>query len=220
MNIGALAATASTTFNLSYLPQFIQIGDPDNADTFNGLTVVGSGKTLIQLTDGAQIRALMQLEQEVLAAGPSTELGSRLWLSSGRIQGESNITIGNAGPGTPTVYANSTGQSSDQMARTVSVNSVVANNNVTFKNFDVLFFLPTNVDRCTVTFMNGFTEDMTTAELQGLYVTNHNTEASGLVNGFVVVDGYRSTANPVREITVYSGSGGATSVVLCSFTQI
>lgn len=220
MNIGALAATASTTFNLSYLPQFIQIGDPDNGDTFNGLTVVGSGKTLIQLTDGAQIRALMQIEQEVLAAGANTELGSRLWLCSGRIQGESNITIGNAGPGTPTVYANSTGQSSDQMARTVSVNSVVANNNVTFKNFDVLFFLPTNVDRCTVTFMNGFTEDMTTAELQGLYVTNHNTEASGLVNGFVVVDGYRSTANPVREITVYSGAGGATSVVLCSFTQI
>lgn len=219
--IGALVSSASQTFDLSYLPQFIQVGDPNNADAFDGLTVVSRGVTLIQLTNDAQIRALMQLEAEVIAAGASTELGSRLMLADGRINGASTVTIGNAGVTTTDVYQNSTGQSVANVARRVSVTPVVANGNVTFEGFDVLYFLPTNFSRAQVTFANGWQEEMTAAELQGLYNANRNTEASGLVNGFVVVEGARAPKGfKVAKITVFAGAGGNCDVVTSGWMQI
>lgn len=219
--IGSLANTASQTFDLSYYPQFLQVGDPDNADTFNGLTTVGRGNTLIQLTNGAQIRAIMQTEQMLIGAGASTELGSRLWLASGRIPGASTITIGNAGATTTAVYQNSVGKSMDFIARKIAVTPVVANGNNVFRNFDQLLFLPANFDRAQVTFTSGWTEEMTAAELQGLFLANNNSEASGLVNGFIVVQGLRAPEGyGIQEITVFAGSGGNCDVVECGFVRV
>lgn len=219
--IGSLASSASQTFDLSYLPQFLQVGAPDNADAFNGLTVVARGKNVIQLTDGAQIRALMQLEQEVIAAGASSELGSRLMLADGRIEGASTVTIGNAGATTTAVYQNSTGTSNGKLARSVSVTPVVANGNVDFQAFDVLYFLPANFARAQVTFDSGWVEEMTAAELQGLYNANRNSEASGLVNGFVVVEGARAPRGfRVTKIRVFAGSGGNCDVVTSGWQKL
>lgn len=219
--IGSLANAASETYPLSYYPQFFQVGDPDNADTFNGLTTIARGVTCMQLTDGAQIRMMMQLEAEVIAAGASTELGSRLWLSDGRIEGASSITIGNAGATTTAVYANSAFKSQSGMARSASVTPINANGNTAFMGFDFLAFLPTNFSRASVTFENSWTEDMTAAELQGLFNANHPTEASGLVNGFIIVEGFRAPVGyRVTEITVFAGAGGACDVVEAGLIQI
>ena len=219
--IGNLASTASATFDISYCPQFIQVGDPDNADTFDALSITARGVNLVQLTDGAQIRALMQLEAEVIAAGATTELGSRLMLADGRIPGASTVTIGNAGATTTAVYANSVGVSPAKMARRVAVTPVVAAGNIDFQFFDVLYFLPTNFDYAQVEFESGWVEPMTAAELQGLYNANRNTEASGLVNGFVVVEGARAPKGfKVKRITIYAGNGGNCNVVVSKWQKL
>lgn len=220
-SIGSLVSSGSKTFDLSYLPQFVQVGAPDNADTISALNIVARGQTLVSLADSAQIRALMQLEAEVMAAGANTELGSRLMVADGRIEGQSTILMVNGGATTTEVYANSIGQSTGKIARTVAVTPVVANGNVTFRNFDVLYFLPVNFTRANVTFENGYTEEMTAEELQGMYNANRNTEASGLVNGFVVVEGLRAPNGfRVKQIQVFAGAGGNCDVVVSGWKKI
>ena len=219
--IGALASSASQTFDIPYVPQYIQIGTPDNADAFDGLEVSANGVPLIQLTDGAQIRAIMQTEAEVMAAGANTKLGSRLLLATGRIGVDSIITIGNAGATITDVFANSTGKSPDRGVRRITTKPVVANNNLIFRDFDQVLFLPANLDSAIVEFENGFTEKMTAEELQGMYNANRNSEASGLVNGFVVVEGYRGPAgSKVKSIQIFASLGGSVDVVVCSWQQL
>ena len=220
--IGNLANAASETFNLSYLPQFLQIGDPDNADTLSSMTVTARGKTLIQLSDSAQIRAIMQTETEVIAAGANTELGSRLMLADGRIEGQSTVTILNGGATTTAVYENSLGLSGDGMARKIAVTPIVANGQTRFSGFDLLLFLPTNFDRAQVTYMNGYTEELSAAELQALYLSQFPAEASGLINGFIAVAGLRgeTAATQVATINLFAGSGGNCDVVVSNWGQI
>jgi len=102
----------------------------------------------------------------------------------------------------------------------VAVSPIVASGKITFTGFDVLFSLPTNFSRATVFFQNGFSDEFTAEELQGLYATNHQSEASGLVNGFIVVDGYRSMENPIESITIFAGAGGNCDVVVCDWANI
>ena len=221
--IGTLANAASQTFDLSYLPQFIQIAEPDLDFNITSLNIQARGRSIINLSAAAQIETLFKLENQVIAAGASTDLARRLMLAMGRIEGQTTITAVNSAATTPDVFANSLGKNTlNNMARSVAVSPVVASGNNGFKNFDVIYMLPTNVERVDVQYANDFVESLTPEELAGNYAATHPSEADGYVNGFVVIDGYRATIPEFRVVraTVYAKAGGNVDVVVCNWQNI
>lgn len=190
--IGSLVSAGTASFESSYLPQYLQIGQVDNNDTIGAINIKAFGESLINLNDPSQIDALLKLEQNILAAGANTALGKQLLLSNGRVNGASTIiNITNGGPTTTAVYENSGGFAPTKatLLRNVDTLPVVANGNQDVTNFDCIFMFPGNVTQVQVTFANGFEETMTTDELAGLYTRLFPGESSGLVNGYVVIAG-------------------------------
>ena len=219
--IGTLASGAAKTFDLSYLPQFLQFGSVDLDFSVSSLSIIARGKNIVQLSDSAQIQALFQFETGVIAAGTSTDLARKLWIGEGRIEGQSTITATNVNLTTPDVYANSLGKALGGLARSIAVTPVIASGNNTFQNFDLIYFLPANVDRAQVVYKNGFTEDLSAEELSGLYASNNSLETSGLINGFVPVQGNRAVNGfGIASVTLFATSGGNIDVVVCGWQKL
>lgn len=218
--IGSLVSAGTASFESSYLPQYLQIGQVNNSDTIGALNIKAFGESLINLNDSAQIDALLKLEQNILAAGTNTALGKQLLLSNGRVNGASTIiNISNGGTSTTAVYENSGGFAPAQATflRKVDTLPVVANGNQDVSGFDCIFMLPANVTQVQVTFANGFEETMTTDELAGLYTRLFPGEASGLVNGFVVIAGAeraRAAGNEALGVVKAKIFAGASNVVV------
>lgn len=173
-SIGSTTGIGIKTFDLSYLPQFLQIGGPDATFNLSALTIVARGKTLVQLTDSTQILAISQVENSLMG-NLTTTLGSRFYLADGRIEGQSTITVNSASVTPETYYANSLKKSKSMTARNISVSPVVANGNGVYSDFDLLMFDGLNVERVQVTYENGYTEELTVAEVNGLFCSISQT---------------------------------------------
>jgi hypothetical protein len=211
-SIGTLNSGSSKTFDLNYLPQTIQIGSVADAVNFSSLQVQASGKALITLSDADQIACLLKLETDGSFAGLSSQILNKLVLTDGRVAATSTITIENVDLTTPSVYQLSIGAGSS--VRYVAVSPVVANGSNNYSNFDVLFMKPANFLRATITFDNGWTEDVNADELAGLYALNNNTEASGLVNGFLVIQGQRAENGfGISSLVIYATGSNLDVVV-------
>lgn len=217
--IGNLANAGSVTFNVDYLPQFFQVASVADAVTIDNLNIVFRGKTVVNLSDAAQIEALFKLENYgVLAA--SSLIANRLMLSDGKISGSCTITANNSAATTPAAYENSLGISSDGLIRNIVTVPVIANGNLEFTNFDVIYFLPTNVDYVLVEFENGYQETMTANEIEGLYVSQNPVEGSGLVNGFCVIDGLRGDVGQKVVSAKIFATGANVDVVSCNWQSV
>ena len=219
--IGVTAAGAASTFDLSYLPQFLQIGTVQNASTFSQFTVIARGQTLIQLSSVGDFQTLLLLEGVGLFDPANPSLPQQLLLASGRIEGQSTITLNQVSLNADNVYQHSTGLSTDSLARRVAVTPVISSGNNTFTDFDVIYFLPTNVDRVQVTYDNGFTEDLAVDEVNAYYAANNPANALGQVNGYCVIDGYRAQEGfRVNQATIFANGGGNVNVIVCGWTAI
>jgi hypothetical protein len=220
--IGTLVATGTATLNPSYLPQFLQIGPVDETADIEGLTITARGKTLVQLNDGAQIDLVQKLESMGLLDGGNTTKGKHILLATGRIEGQSTITIAQPTTGeTSAIYEHSLGKSSDNLAREIAVSPVTASGNLRFVDQDYIAFLPANVARVQVTYQNGYREDLETEECAALFQMQFPAEADGLVEGFVVIPFLRGDSGmKVKEATIYATSGGNVDVIVSGWTQI
>jgi hypothetical protein len=219
--IGALLPSAAVTFDLSYCPQFLQIGSVVDNSSFLGLTITARGQTLIQLTNATQIDTLMKIEMSPLVAGANSTLPKQLMIADGRIEGASTITLNQSSANTSDVFQHSLGFSEARLARRIAVSPVNAEGNNSFAQFDVLFFDPTNFDRAQVTYENGFSEELKADELAAIYAANRPTETNGLVNGNVVIEGYRAANGfKIEEVNLYANNGGNLNVVVCGWTQL
>ena len=219
--IGSLASSAAATFDLSYLPQFLQIGTVENTDSLSSLAISARGRNLITLANAAQIDCLMKLESDAILDGSNSALGKRLLLSDGRINGQSVVNITNGSATTTAVYENSFNQSRKNNARQIAVTPVVASGNNAFINFDVIYFLPANVDRLELTYESGWTEPVSAVEAAGIYSSNFDAESDGYVEGFCVVAGYRGKdGSKVKSCKVFATSGGNVDVVVCGWQTI
>jgi len=218
-SIGSTTGIGIKTFDLSYLPQFLQIGGPDATFNLNALTIVARGKTLVQLTDSTQILAISQVENSLMGS-MTTTLGSRFFLADGRIEGQSTITVNSSSATPETYYANSLKKSKSMTARNISVSPVVANGNGVYSDFDLLMFDGTFVERVQVTYENGYTEELTVAEVNGLFCSISQTLGNGTIQGQSVLLGYRAPMGfKIKTAVIYAGASNA-NVLVSSFQQI
>lgn len=223
--IGNLVAGGIKTFDLSYLPQFVQTGEAYDDLGFNNLTIICRGKTLVQLSDQNQIKAIMQIENNLQGAntgsGVDVRLMRRLYLADGRIEGQSTITFNQASLSTANVYANSLNKSPRNMARQITVVPVVASGNVYFKDFDYLLLDPASVERVQVTYENGFQEELNPAEISGMYASINPTDQYASVEGFYPLLGYRAPQGfRVKSAIVYASAFGNSNVVTSTWTAV
>lgn len=216
--IGVLAASVSTLFNLDYLPERLLIGDIATTGVATNLSVVCAGQQLMSVTAAARINALAKYDQ---GASPlaATEL-TPAWIRLGatRINKACTINITNGGVTTPAVYAASTAKGN--IARTAVEQTINASANQTYTQFEALFFDPTNLLRVNLTFADGFNDDYSPAEINALFASENVTDDNGLLGTLSCIKSDRPGNNDIVQAVIYSTSGGSITVLKTSFVVL
>lgn len=207
-------AGVNTSLNQDFLPQYLQVGNVDDANPLQALRVATKGKELMNISNQARIQALGALDMEAsIAAGASVIPNGSIRLADGQIEERTQMTLQNSGVPAPVVYGNSLGFSAGAVARFAIESSINASQNQTYRNFEYLLFLPANVTSVDVTYSNGYKENLTVPELEALFLRNFNTQANALVNGHLVIAGNANPFGEIVEAKIYNGSGGSTTVL-------
>jgi len=214
--IGNLTASASSVFNLDFLPERFLVGGTDTDQPLSQISVVTSGTQLFSITSAARIRAVAKFDQGA-TLGADVKVPMWLKLSTGRINKQTTINVTNSGAGTESVQAVSTNISG--IARRAVEQSINASANATFDTFEALFYDPTNVLRVNITFANGYVDEYTDKEINALYAAYHVADADGLLNGLSCIDS-DSLGGQIAQVTIYNGSGGATVVLKTDYVQL
>ena len=214
--IGNLTASASSVFNLDFLPERFLVAATDTDQPLSQLSVVTSGTQLFSITAAARIRAVAKFDQ---GATLGTDVKVPMWLKfgTGRVNKQTTINVTNSGAGTEAVQAVSTNIGS--IARRAVEQSINASANATFNNFEALFYDPTNVLRVQIIFDNGFSDEYTSNEIDALYGAYHVADADGRLAGLSCIDA-ASGAGVIAQVTIYNGSGGATVVLKTDYVQL
>lgn len=151
-------------------------------------------------------------------AGAAQLLSEWLTIGDGRNNGSSTITIthGNANP--VDVYGVSNSFAT-QIVNYVET-SINAFANQSFDDFNALVLsTPANIDRVNLTFADGFNDDFSVPELKALIGSAQNTNASGLLNGNLVVPNFLFGSNPIRAAIVYVNGSGSCVVGVQRFVS-
>ena len=214
--IGNLTASASSVFNLDFLPERFLIGQTDTDQPLSQISVVTSGTQLFSITAAARIRAVAKFDQGA-TLGADVKVPMWLKLAVGRVNKQTTINVTNSGAGTESVQAVSTNMGS--IARRAVEQSINASANATFDNFEGIFYDPTHVLRVQITYSNGYTDEYTPQEINALYAAYHVADADGTLNGLSCIDS-DSGAGLISQVTIYNGSGGATVVLKTDYVQL
>jgi hypothetical protein len=214
--IGNLTASASSVFNLDFLPERFLIATTDTDQPLSQISVVTSGTQLFSITSAARVRAVAKFDQGA-TLGADVKVPMWLKLSTGRVNKQTTINVTNSGAGTESVEAVSTNISG--IARRAVEQSINASANATFDTFEALFYDPTNVLRIQVIFANGYSDEYTKNEIDALYAAYHVADADGRLNGLSCIDS-DSLGGQIAQVTIYNGSGGATVVLKTDYVQL
>jgi hypothetical protein len=214
--IGNLTASASSVFNLDFLPERFLIASTDTDQPLSQISVVTSGTQLFSITAAARIRAVAKFDQGA-TLGADVKVPMWLKLSTGRVNKQTTINVTNSGAGTESVEAVSTNISA--IARRAVEQSINASANATFDTFEALFYDPTNVLRIQVNFANGYSDEYTKNEIDALYAAYHVADADGRLNGLSCIDS-DSLGGQISQVTIYNGAGGATVVLKTDYVQL
>ena len=220
--IGTMTTGAGVVTSLTqqFMPQYLQIGNSDDANILQDLNVSTKGGTTVELTNAARIQTLATLDMQPSIAAGASAFPLKIRLADGEINERTQMSLENSGVTTPAIFGNSTGRSPSRSARLVVENNLQANQQEVFEGFEYLFFLPANVTRAELTFANGYKDSFTVAELEGLFAEMYETEANVLINGHLVIAGYANPIAPVSQVKLFNGAGGATVVVMTGNTPV
>lgn len=218
--IGVLAASVATLFNLDYLPERVLIGNLNTLGVATNLSVVASGRQLMSVTDAARINALAKFDQGAYfgSGGGASDLAPNwIRLAATRVNKACTINITNGGITTPSVYASSTAKGN--IARTAVEQTINASANQTFTEFEALFYDPTNVLRVNLTFADGFNDDYAPEEIDALFASGSVSDELGRLSGLSVIKADRNT-NDIVQAVIYTTSGGNVTVLKTSYVVL
>jgi hypothetical protein len=221
--IGTFPASSSAVFNLDFLPEFLLVQATDGSNQhLSNLSIVTSGVQLMSITSLERITALAKydsgatLDSPAAAAEPSN-VAMYIVASAGRINKATTITGTNSIASPRNLYAAST--CIGDVARRAVEQSVNPSANATFDNFEALFFDPTHVLRCQITFDNGFSDEYTPSELSAYYAKFHIAEQNGLLQGLQCIAAQSGGGN-IAQVVLYNGAGGSTVVLKTDYVQL
>jgi hypothetical protein len=184
--IGTLASGAGTVTNisgLSQLDEFILIGDVDTTNPLQGLTVEVNGDTLINIQNQNLITGFAKWMMEF----SGSVVGLMLKVATGRIKGSTNIRLVNTGATTPAIFSFS--DSDGGVPIFANTETILAGSYKDYEKFTALIMhSPANVGQCTAFFANGFSSNMTAAEIAGYFALENQSEVDGYLAGCLVVD--------------------------------
>jgi len=208
--LGQIAATSTGVINLDFVPEKLNVVDAVTGvtvfSTVTQLSLVQSGRQLANLT-GTRIAAMARIQKYI--AGAAQLLAEWLELALGRVNGSSTLTITHSNANAVLVYGVSSGFS--PVLTNYVETSINANANQSFEGFDALVLsTPANIDRVNITFESGFNDDFTVPELKSLVGSSQNTDASGLLNGNILLPNLGAgTPAGIRTAIVFVNGTGA-----------
>lgn len=214
--IGVLAPSISTLFNLDYLPERLLIADISNSDTANNLSVVCGGRQLMSITNEKRITALGKLDQGAFFEDPNLT-PNWLRLAVTRINKACTININNGTTDSPAVYASST--SKGNIARTAVEQTINASANQSFTEFEALIFDSSNLLRVNLTFADGFNDDYSPEEIDALFASENVSDAGGKLNTLSVIKSDRPN-NDIIQAVLYSNSSGPITVLKTAYIAL
>lgn len=192
----------TTVFNLDFLPQNLLIENVNSFFPVGNLSIVTSGVQLMSITSSQRINSIASFDQGALL-GLSSRVPKFLKLAVGRINKQTTINITNENLATPQVFASSTGIGG--IARRAVEQSINVSANATLENFEALFFDSSNVLRVTLEFENGFIDEYTPQEINGLFASFNACDDEGKLEGLTVIRSETPFGNIVRA-TIYNGA--------------
>lgn len=193
MLLGSAGASATTPFNLSYVPQYI---DVTNLATVTRLRVTALGKGIVLDLDATGLAALRNTRFQTSVG---TTVLNRFFLANGLLKGLNCLVEVINGVTASNVYAASQGDEGQNTLLFQSVaQQIFANTGVTFKKFGVLA-LPSLAagDYVQIEMNDGLNTRMDQAELRG-WIAQYQA-LDGNANDFKI----DNLDSAIQSVTVY-----------------
>ena len=204
-------AGVDTVINLSYVPEFIQIGSSSDNVPITDFSVAVSGRDIINIVGNALISAyakwLLKTSQTNLGA---QTIPSVLKIGDGLVSDKTaQVSMTNAGGTTPDIFAWSTSQGSELL--TAGTETLQALSNRIFEAFEALMFDPVNVDYADVVYVDGTIQKMEVSELQAMAAFSLDTEQNGMLSSILVVD---NIDGRIERLNLRAAAGGSVNVLV------
>ena len=213
-----------TPVNLQFVPARILVGTTDTDLPITAVNWSIGGKLVGNIGAQNLAQAFSKFHMGGLL-GADVKVSQILMIADGYIPNQQfQINFTNAGVTTPAIY-----DVSDEFYQGnvsyVSPSVILDGANQGFSDFIALQFLPTNVSKVDITFMNPatrrtFTNTFTIAELEAYFASENITDADGLYAGILTIDATRAFAgrNYPKSCRVYASGANVTVQVVTRIT--
>ena len=217
--LGQIPAASTGVINLDFVPEKLLVVDSvTGVQAFGNVTalsIVNSGRQIATIT-GARAAGFARVGKFI--AGAAQILAESLQLGAGRVSGSTTITITSNAANPLNVFGVSAAFS-NLIANYVET-SINANANQSFQGFSALLLsTPANVERVNLTFANGFNDDFSVSELRALIGEFQNSDASGQLNGALMVPNFVFGDNPIQTAIVFVNGSGSCVVGVQRFVN-
>jgi hypothetical protein len=195
MILGPVPASATTTFNLSYIPQYIDI---PNIATVTRLRVTSLGNGVIFDADATGLAALRNTRFQTVVA---TTVLNRYFLANGLVKGVNCIVeITNGATATSALAGSQQDSGEDTLYFQGVPQKIFANTGVTFRKFGILA-LPSLVagDYVQIEFNDGTNSKWDLSELRGWMAQYQSLDGNA---SDLKIDNLDSL---ISSVTVYCG---------------
>lgn len=176
---GATVVTPIT--GLSYVDQYINLGDVDTAMPLTGLQVEIGGETTINIVGSTP---LVSAFSKFLSQAVGTVVGLVIKIATGRIYLPSSLRFTNGGATTPAIF-NFGDAGNGKPIRAIS-QGINALSNQLFDKFSCLMITPSaNMGNVDFQYKDGTSVTMTALECDALFALKNPTEANGRLDAVV-----------------------------------